>query len=131
MYTYIITQWFCRYIFGKFVAGRDLTMFSNYFLKNPMKLKILSTQEGCGAWLMNRASRRQRKNVRTRERLSVRGVGGAVCFPSVRRAVKGFTYTNNLNFVFSEEELGPYDTEKRTVFRCSEEQTCVIGTSIN
>lgn len=69
--------------------------------------------------------------MRTRERLSVRGVGGVVCFPSVRRTVKGFTYTNNLNFVFSEEELGPYDTEKHTVFRCSEEQTCVIGTSIN
>lgn len=58
---------------------------------------------------MNRTPRRQRKNVRTRGRLSVGGEGGAVCFPSVRRAVKGFTYTSNLNFVFSEEELGPYD----------------------
>lgn len=61
--------------------------------------------------MMNRTHRRQRENVRTRGRLSVGG-GGAVCFPSVRRAFKGFTYTNNLNFVFSEEELGPYDVRE-------------------
>lgn len=48
MYTYIITQWFCRYIFGKFVAGRDLTMFSNYFFKKSNEIE--DSQHTRGMW---------------------------------------------------------------------------------